>query len=302
MNVIDFCAGAGGTTAGLRRAGAHVVRAFDNDATALASLTLNHTADAQRVDLAALDPRSLPTHDAQVWTPPCEEVSYASGRTAESASMPLMETMLDVITETLPRYVLFENVPPVTGWRGFGSWRRTLVRLGYWITDNTWNSADYENQERRRYLLLACRGVRAPRPLTPVLRAPKQARAILDLDTEKPGWSFVASAPDGLRRRIGVARTRVGAAFLLDSRTRNPGEVDYAGRSLDRPMPTVTTAANLVVVVGSFYRRVSVREAAAAQGFDRRYRFEGNEVEQRRQIGRAFPVRMAEAAFRALVD
>lgn len=216
MKAIDFCCGAGGATAGVRAAGASVVAAFDIDPHALATHRANHPrAGATWGNLLRADWRDLPGHEAAVWCPPCEEVSHASGRTAYDAAIPLMERLLDYAAECRPRYLLFENVPAITGWRGHHAWRCGLEAAGYWVTDGLVQAADFVPQERTRYLCLAARGTRAPRLPPARVKRPVSARKILDTDTARGQWRFVAGATEVQRSRIARARERFGAEFLL---------------------------------------------------------------------------------------
>ena len=304
MKTIDFCCGAGGATAGVRAAGASVVAAFDIDPHALATHRANHPrAGATWENLLRADWRDLPGHEAAVWCPPCEEVSHASGRTAYDAAIPLMERLLDYAAECRPRYLLFENVPAVTGWRGHHDWRCRLEALGYWVADGLVQAADFVPEERTRYLLLAARGTRAPRLPAARLKRPVPARRILDTDTERGQWRFVSDATPSQRARIARGRERFGTEFLLAAYGARGGMAgDHCGRSLDRPMATVTTSRQWLLVAGAYMRNVTPEECAAAQGFSARYRFEGAVNDQQRQIGRAIPVGLARAAFEALVS
>lgn len=303
MKTIDFCCGAGGASVGVRAAGATVVAAFDIDPHALATHRANHPrAGATWANLLGVDWRDLPDHEAAVWCPPCEEVSHASGRTAYDAALPLMERLLTYAAECRPRYLLFENVPAVTGWGGHHDWRCRLEAAGYWVTDGLVQAADFVPQERTRYLLLAARGTRPPRLPAAKIRRPIPARKVLDLSPERGSWRFVADATAAQRPRIARARERFGAEFLLASYGARGGmDGDHCGRSLDRPMATVTTSRQWLLVSGAYMRNLTPEECATAQGFPARYRFEGAIEDQQRQIGRAIPPGLACAAFEALV-
>jgi len=303
MNVIDFCCGAGGATTGVHAAGAKLVAAYDIDPHALESHRANHAGAAAWNDLSHGDFRDLPGHEAAVWCPPCEDVSPASGRTAYAAAVPLMDRLLDYAEACRPRYILFENVPSIRGWRGHHDWRCRLEALGYWVTDGLVQAADFVPEERTRYICLAARGQRAPRMPRAHLKRPVPAREIIDTCTERGAWRFVADATPPQKARISRGRERFGPEFLLASYgTRGGMGGDHCGRSLDRPMATVTTSRQWLVVSGSYVRNVTPEECAAAQGFPARYRFEGAVNDQQRQIGRAIPVGLARAAFEALVS
>lgn len=304
MKTIDFCCGAGGATAGALAAGARLVSGYDLDAGALSAYSKNHPHAPERADLSNLDFRDLPAHEAAIWCPPCEEVSVASGRTAYRAEVPLMASILTYLRTCTPRRFMFENVPAITGWKGWVEWRNDVIDLGYWINEQDIQAADYVPQERQRHILLASRGVRPPRLPTPTLKRPLVARRYVDTCVQdRKEWRFVADATPGQRQRIQRARERFGEAFLLSGYGSKGGApMDHNGRSLDRPFPTITTSRQWLVVSGAFMRNLTLGECAVAQGFPKNYQFHGSLSEQQAQIGRAVPVSLAKSVFQTLME
>lgn len=298
MRVIDFCAGAGGTSEGVRSAGGEIVAAIDKDPLALATHAHNHPCHHIESDLESLDPDDLPEHDVAAWCPPCQEFSWASGTSAALAEGRLMKAMLKVTATCLPQYVLFENVPAVRAWNGFTEWYTGLQALGYWIASGVVDASPWVPQERPRYVLLGRRGVRPPTLPQPPRRV-KPLAASKIVDWNKGEWSKTYMRSAAVRRRISAATNRFGERFLLSSHS---GQAEYAGRDIERPIGTITTAVHWSIVDGERIRFLTPRECARAQGFPEKYRFLGGIVEQHRQIGNAFPPAMAAAAFRALVD
>lgn len=279
------------------RAGGQLVAAIENDPHATATHAWRHQDLRRYADARKVDPRDLPVFDVLTWCHPCNEHSWARGISPASASDIWMRLFLRVVRDTLPRYVLFENVPGIRQAPGFRSWYRRLMSLGYWVRSGLVDSSPWVPQERERFFLLAARGVRQPFWLTPPARAcTRTARSILD--PKAGGWGPVADRTATVRRRVAAARTRYGHSFLLSSFS---GEDRYAGRALNRPIGTITSVTHWQLVRGSEIRYLTPRECARAQGFDEDYLFSGGVVAQHRQIGKACPPPLARAAFEALV-
>lgn len=299
MRVIDFCAGAGGASEGVRTAGGHVVAAVEKNALALTAHASNHSSCKHiEADLLQYDPRDLPEHDVALWCPPCNEFSYASGKTPALASGELLTRMLRVTALTSPQYILFENVPSVRDWKGYASWYCALQRLGYWIESGIYDASRWLPQERHRLVLLARRGTRAPQlPEPPKYRRDLTARKVIRFDRGVWGKTYMRNA--ATRRRVSAAREKFGDQFLLSSFSQ---AAHYAGRDLDRPIGTITSQVHWSVVNGDDIRFLLAEECAKFQGFSGTYKFLGTEADRHRQIGNAFPPPLAAAAFRALVD
>lgn len=299
MRAIDFFSGAGGASAGILAAGGDLVAAVEKDPVALITHAGNHPNGISiAADIEQLDPLTLPYHDVGVWCPPCQEFSWASGKSAVKAEGRLMKAMLRVTAACLPQYLLFENVPAVKDWEGFHGWYTKLQRLGYWLSHAVLDASSWVPQERPRFILLGRRGSKPPTlPEAPKRKRPKPARAIIDWAAGTWGYTYMRSA--AVRRRISAARNRFGNQFLLSSHN---GAAQYAGRDLDRPIGTITTAVHWSVVDGDRIRFLLPHECARAQGFSDRYRWYGSIAEIHRQVGNAFPVAMAKASFQALVS
>ena len=92
-----------------------------------------------------------------------------------------------------------------------------------------------------------------------------------------------------------------------------PYLIQYHGnsdsRSLDEPLPTVTTRDSLALCLPEHYpwglnirfRMLQPRELAAAMGFPSDYEFAGNKTETVEQIGNAVPVNLAKSLVNALL-
>lgn len=298
MKFIDYCSGAGGASQGIVKVGGEAVAAVESNLTAMASYGLNHrTAALCPLDVALMDPRDMPDHDVAVWCPPCQEFSWASGKSAFGAEGRVMKEMLRYMRVNRPRYFMFENVPAVRRWAGFVHWQAELRRIGYWLADEVIQAARWLPQERERYVCVGRLGTSPPQ-LPEGKKRLRTARDVIDLAAGE--WSPVSERVPRVRREIIAAREKYGRLFLLSANTAQRPE--WAGRSIDRPIGAVTTIPHWLVVRGEEVRYITPEESARFQGFPRRYRFHGGQTEVYRQIGNAMPGAMAGAIFEALVS
>lgn len=297
MRFIDYCAGAGGASGGIVKKGGVAVAAVESNEIAAATYADHHKKTMLMVgDITVLDPRDVPPHEVAVWCPPCQEFSPASGKSAVKAEGKLMGEVLRFMRATRPKYFMFENVPAVRRWDGFVDWRSQLDRMGYWLSGGVIDASPWVPQERERYVLVGRLGVSAPDLPTPRKRV-LTARDIIDFQAGE--WQPVSSRCARVRAQIASARKRFGPVFLLSS---YGAEARYAGRSIDRPIGTITTVIHWSVIVGDQIRFLLPGEVALAQGFKKGHAFRGCALDQHRQIGNAYPGPMAGAVFDALVQ
>ena len=110
MKYIEFCAGIGGTRAGLDAAGWQCVLAVDHDPDAITVHRMTHGSASER-DVIDLSPDDLP--DADVWVAgfPCQPFSSSGTRLGfEHQSGNVFEHLSRLIQERRPRIVVLENV------------------------------------------------------------------------------------------------------------------------------------------------------------------------------------------------
>ena len=276
IHATDLFAGAGGTSTGLvlacRDMGAEVdLLAINHWEVAVATHSKNHPwARHLLTRVEAVDPReAVPGGRLQILvsSPECRHFSMARGgrpvsdqlRSSAWHILRWLE-LLDVDS------LLVENVPEFEGWgpvgRGnrpiqkqkgetFRAWLQAIRSLGYNVDFRVLNAADYGDATSRRRLFVVARKGRKPiawpRPLysrrgkTPGTKPWRAAREIIDwslkgqsiFDRERPlAPRTVARIMEGLRR-FGGDELR---PFLV--------LMEHGGgvRSVDRPLPTVTTA------------------------------------------------------------
>jgi DNA (cytosine-5)-methyltransferase 1 len=183
-----------------------------------------------------------------------------------------------------------ENVPTFRRWQLYPLWRSALEALGYDLTEQLLNAADCGvPQERERLIVVGVRDGDAPAILSPGLpRVP--ASTILDL--ESGSWSPIRKEGRSAKTlaRVEAGRARFGRRFLAPYYSRGSGET---GRSLDRPIGTITTKARWSIIDGERMRMLTLEENRRAMGFPGDYVLRGSAVEQLKQLGNAVPPGLA---------
>ena len=287
MNAIDLFAGAGGFSTGAVMAGARVLWAANHWPTAVQWHAANHgdTAHACQ-DLQQADFRDAPRHDLLLASPACQGHSLARGKERPHHDA-LRATAWAVVTCAevhRPPVALVENVPEFTRWALYPAWCAAMVALGYALAPMVLDAADAGvPQHRKRLFIVATRGRHLVELAMPQ-REHRGAASVIDFDggrwspVDKPGRS-----PRTLER-IAAGRRAFGPRFLAPFYGSGSGET---GRSLERPIGTLTTRARWAVIDGERMRMVSATEGRELMGFPRGYRLPPNEATAWHLLGNA---------------
>ena len=174
---VDLFSGGGGLTVGLKKAGFTVAAAVEIEPAAASTFQINHPGtklfiqDIRHVsgkDLLAQSPTG--TIDLLSGCPPCQGFTSLTAKyKRDDPRNALVNEMLRLIKETLPKAVMMENVPGLAlrGKHLLDPMCSQLEGLGYKITLNVLQVADYGiPQFRKRLVLLAGRGfsISMPKP------------------------------------------------------------------------------------------------------------------------------------------
>lgn len=268
ITAVDLFAGAGGFTTGATQAGARVLYAANHWPTAVQIHAANHPkTQHQCQDLRQANWSELPDHDLLLASPCCQGHSKARGqdKAAHDASRQTAWAVVDCAEVKRPRALIIENIREFQDWKLFPLWRQALELLGYRLTFNVLNAADFGvPQSRERLFIIGHRGaeIHATNPG----RAHQAASTLLDWDAgswsriNRPGRSAATLA------RIDNGRRIHGKRFLMAYYSGEKG-----GRSLDKPLGTVTTRDRFALVDGNHMRMLTIQEYRAAMGFPADY-------------------------------
>ena len=337
FTAIDLFSGAGGLTVGLKAAGFKVVAAAEIDEDAVNTYRANHP----EVQVIHKDIRHVKGRDILKMTgekkidliagcPPCQGFSKLTDKNkGDDPRNQLVLEMARMVEELKPRICMMENVPGLDG-RGsplLKKFERKLETMGYVITKNILQMADYGvPQSRRRLVLLAGRGfkVNLPEPtharvsngtnkawvaLHNVLKKTGKpisySEAKIKGGPQKYGWHVIRDLkPISIERLKHL--TPGGSRMALPQRLRPKchktakGFQNVYGRmSWNEVAPTMTSGCT-TLSAGRFghpeeNRTISVREAALIQTFPKTYRFEAKIIEKACElVGNALPCKFAE--------
>lgn len=335
LTAIDLCSGAGGVTAGFKRAGVKVIAAVDTDATARNTYAANHP-EVQLFgdDLFDLDPtrfmRQLALVPGQLGVltacAPCQTFSSLSvkHRKDNDPRNKLVERVVDFAEVLLPDAVVMENVPQLAKEDRF---RRVVARLsetGYGVWYGVVNAAEFGvPQRRRRLVLISVKGIpngAIPQlsPHHPLLRDYAERRTvkqtfdeIYPLASGDPLHSARTNYPPLVAKRIAAIPPDGGSRSSLPpelqlachsklSEAGKKGAASVYGRmKWEDVAPTLTTRCT-TPSCGRFLhpienRAITLREAACLQTFPQTYTFCGGATAIQAQIGNAVPPKLAEA-------
>lgn len=318
LKAVDLFAGCGGLTLGLRRAGFDVVGAVEIDERAASVYQENHPGvELKQADIRNLCARKFRRElglargelDLLAGCPPCQ--GFSSLRTRNGANRNrdlrngLIDDMLRLIEEFMPRAVMMENVPGLARFRPFAGFCKQLKQLGYVIQFAIKDAANYGvPQRRRRLILLAGRGFSVPfgkecdeistvRSAIGALGAFAKADKLHNLPEQRSSkvMSLIRDIP-----RNGGSRGDLPASRQLACHRRSDGFKDIYGRmAWNAPAPTITSGC-FNPSKGRFLhpvknRAITMREAALLQSFPRNYIFDASLGKQAiaLMIGNALP-------------
>lgn len=302
MNAIDLFAGAGGFSTGARMAGARVLWAANHWPLAVQWHAANHPETEHACqDLQQADFRTAPAHDLLLASPACQGHSPARGREkphhdAQRATAWAVVTCLEVHR---PFAAIVENVPAFAAWTLYPAWCSAMAALGYALAPMVVDAADHGVPQQRRRLFIVATRSRHPLELRLPRREHAAASSVIDFAAGR--WAQI-NRPGRSERtlaRIAAGRRAHGARFLAPYYGSGSGET---GRSLDRPIGTLTTRARWALIDGERMRMVLAAEGRALMGFPTDYRLPANEAQAWHLIGNAVAPTVACDVIQAVME
>src|SRR5690625_1975118 len=272
MRVIDLFAGAGGFSTGATMAGAEVVWAANHWPEAVRYHAKNHP-DAEHVtqDLHQADWEQVPPHDLMLASPCCQGHSRARGKEIgnpqHDASRSTAWAVVSAAEFHRPRAIIVENVPEFTRWSLYPAWKMAMESLGYAVSPHVIDAADHGAPQNRVRLFIVLTRSRAPLMLDLQPEAHIPARSFLRLGEGR--WSKIdrRGRAQSTLERVAQGRQQHGERFLISYYGNSRG-----GRSLDRPIGTITTRDRWAIIDGDRMRMISRDEVRDAMTFPRGYR------------------------------
>lgn len=287
LRAIDLFAGSGGYSEGASMAGVDVVWAANHWPAAVEIHAANHPRTSHACqDLHQADWTQVPAHDLLLASPACQGHSRARGadRPHHDATRSTAWAVVSALECHRTPVAIVENVPDFCRWSLFPAWCSALQALGYAIAPHVVDCADLGVPQNRERVFIVV--TRSQHPLE--LQLPRMphvaASSFIDFDAgrwspiEKPGRAAATL------ERIANGRRVHGDRFLTSFYGQTKG-----GRSLARPIGTITTRDRWAVIDGDRMRMITVPEAARAMSFRRDYRLPERAKDAMHMLGNAVP-------------
>lgn len=291
MIAIDLFAGGGGSTLGATLAGVKVAWAGNHNPKAVEVHQANHPSVLHSCqDLHQADWGEVPAHDLLYGSPCCQGHSKARGKKDRSKkadkSRNTAWAIVDCLDTHRPYGAIIENVKEIRDWDLFTPWLWALESLGYSVSQHLLNTADFGiPQTRERLYIIA---TRSKNPIDLNLRTQPRvpARTFIDF-SDNHHWEQVSTRCLKTQNRIKNGRRKFGEIFLEAAYSGEAG-----GRSLDKPVGTITTVNKHYLVKGDRIRPLTILEQATAQSFPESYIWHKGKVVTKGLIGNAVAPQM----------
>ncbi|MCI1019656.1 DNA (cytosine-5-)-methyltransferase [Microbacterium sp. C5A9] len=310
LSLVEACAGAGGQSLGLHKAGFSHSLAIEIDETAAETLRSNlhlQVAVGDVADSSVWNPRSYAGVDLFAGGVPCPPFSAAGKQLGTSDERDLFAWAIEQVAILQPRAVMLENVRGLAAPR-FAAYRQRILdrldELGYVGDWKLLHASDFGvPQLRPRFVLVAMPASEMRFFQWPELQVGARltvGAALHDL-MAADGWKYA----DAWREAAGdIGPTLVGGSKKHGGADLGPTRAKAAwaklsvdGRGIantapDRRSPSFRTSPP----------RLTIEMAARIQGWTAKdgYEFAGRKTSQYRQIGNAFPPPVAEAIGRSI--
>jgi len=285
MKAIDLFSGAGGFSTGATMAGVQVVWAANHWPAAVQVHANNHPA-TQHVcqDLQQADWTQVPAHGLLLASPACQGHSRARGkeRAHHDTQRATAWAVVSAAECHRPDAVLVENVPEFARWTLYPAWCTAMHALGYALAPMILDAADHGVPQHRRRLFIV--GTRSKHPVQLDLPRRQHVGSVSFVDFNAGRWSAV-DKPGRSRAtagRVAAGRKAHGDRFLTAYYGSETG-----GRSLDRPVGTITTRDRWAVIDGDRMRMLSVDECRKAMGFPDSYQLPRRAKDAMHMLGNA---------------
>ena len=292
LATLEICAGAGGQSLGLERAGFDHALAVEIDSDAAATLKLNRPHwDVHHGDVREINGKDYRGVDLLSGGVPCPPFSIAGQQLGASDERDLFPEALRLVSEVRPRAVMIENVRGLAGDR-FKAYRASIVeklhKLGYEADWRLVKASDFGvPQLRPRFILVAMKTDLFSRFNWPaeVVEPPTVGETLIDLMQEN-GW---AGADSWAATANNIAPTVVGGSKKHGGADLGPTRAKASWLKLGVDGKGIADSAPPADAPVDFVPRLTNRMVARIQSFDDSWEFAGRKTSMYRQIGNAFP-------------
>jgi DNA (cytosine-5)-methyltransferase 1 len=294
---IDLFAGLGGLTEGAQQAGVRCIWAGNHWPEACDIFEANHGLKPKCQDMHQALWHEVPKHDLFLAAPACQGHSLAHGHdlprhdTARSTAW----AVVSCLEVHRTGFGILENVPRFLRWVMFPAFKEALRAIGISFAPHLVDAADFgvpQNRPRLAGIL-----TKSKNPLFLDLPKKDHVPASTVIDWTAPGWSKISTKCQKTRDRIRAGRKVHGDRFLFPYYSSGSG---LTGRSLGRPIGTITTIDRWGVVDGEMMRMVNLEETRRFMGFRDDFILPKNVRLAKHMLGNAVPPMMGREIITAL--
>ena len=302
--IVDLFCGIGGLTHGLQQARLNVTAGFDIDISCQFAFEKNNRAKFYQRDISKVTSSEIEAHwvdshiKVLVGCAPCQPFSNYTQKKKLNSKWILLYEFSRLIEETRPDIVSMENVAKLLDFSKapiFQDFHDTLESLGYFVSFQVINCADYGvPQFRKRLVLLASK--RGPISLIAPTHSPSKYVSVRKAIGHLPAIDHGQTCATDFLHRANklnplnyqrILATKEGGGWkdwddtlVLNCHKKLSGRTYtsvYGRMRWDYPSPTITTHCN-GFGNGRFghpeqHRAISLREAAILQSFPDDYAF-----------------------------
>jgi DNA (cytosine-5)-methyltransferase 1 len=266
--VIDLFAGLGGFSEGAVLAGMTPVFAANHWPLACEYHGRNQGLVPKCQDVQQQDWREVPAHDGLLASPACQGHSRARGREKphHDALRSTAWAVVACMEYHRERFGVAENVIDFLKWGLYPSWCDALQRLGYSVSPHIVDAADHGVPQNRERVFIVITRSRSPL----VLNLPKVEHVPVEpyIEWDRHAWSPIdkPGRSSATLARIAAGRAKFGRRFVAPFYGSGSGTT---GRSIHRPIGTLTTVDRWAVIDGDRMRVLQPSENLAIMSFKR---------------------------------
>jgi DNA (cytosine-5)-methyltransferase 1 len=324
MKVVSLFSGCGGLDLGFRQAGFEPAYANDIDRDVWKTYEMNHGLPIDHRSLFDIPSSDIPDADGIIGGPPCQSWSLAGAmRGINDKRGQLFYEYIRIIQDKQPKFFVAENVPGMLSSTHKNEFKKIIMemgKLGYRVTYYIYDARNFGvPQERKRVIIV---GYREDLGISFASPPPTHSRSISTsvdghrlkrLVTLREAISDLPEAVPALEKNKPNPAVKfpnheymVGnfsTIFMSRNRRKNWEDQSFTIQAGGRhaplhpdscPMEKVGT--DKWVFTGSYYRRLTVREAARIQTFPDSFFFDYTNVSQGyKMVGNAVPVKLSQA-------
>lgn len=287
LDAVDLFSGMGGFSEGARQAGCRVLWSGNHWEPAVQWHAANHPDTIHACqDLHQQRWEEVPPHDLLLASWACQGFSPAKGsnKLHTDTQRATAWAVVSAVEYHRPPVFIGENVPAFARWELYPVWCAAMERLGYALAPMVVDCADLGVPQQRVRLFIV--GTRSQHPIQLALPKREHVPAANIIDFNAGKWSPIhrPGRAAATLARIENGRRQHGDRFVQAFYGATKG-----GRSLSRPLGTITTRDRWAVIDGDRMRMLMVPEARRAMTVPATYKLPDNGRLAMHLMGNAVP-------------